>query len=136
MDGISLLPTILNPQKSLPERAFFIESGIFPNQKLSREKTIEIGKEFYEVNPGSGELEIKPNKLKYFDEQKLYGIIDGNWVLALYPDDKTYIAVIQNLATGEWTDDLHDAFAQKTPAAILYQQLKHFYGKKLFLPLP
>lgn len=136
MDGISLLPAILNPQESLPERVFFIESGIFPNQKLSKEKTMEIGKEFYEVNPSSGELEIKPNKLKYFDDQKLYGIIDGNWVLALYPDDKTYIAVIQNLSTGEWTDDLHDPFAQKTPADILYQHLKHFYGKKLFLPLP
>ncbi len=135
MDGISLLPAILDPQNSLPERTFFIESGIFPNQKLSKEKTMEIGKEFYEVNPNSGELEIKPDKLKYFDEQKLYGIIDGHWILALYPDDETYIAIIQNLSTGEWTDDLHDPFAQKTPANRLYLQLQRFYGKKLFLPL-
>ncbi|BCA96857.1 hypothetical protein TUM19329_32180 [Legionella antarctica] len=136
MDGISLLPAIFNSQHSLPERTFFIESGIYPNQKPSKEKTMEIGKEFYEVNPHSGELEIKTDKLKYFDQQKLYGIIEGNWVLALYPDDKTYIAVIQNLSTGEWTDDLHDAFAKKSPANILYQQLQQFYGKKLFLPLP
>ncbi|WP_231865864.1 sulfatase-like hydrolase/transferase [Legionella fallonii] len=136
MDGISLLPAILNPQAQLPERAFFIESGMFPNQLLSKEKAMEIGKEFYTVNPNSDELEIKQNKLKYFDDQKLYGIISGNWVLALYPDDRTYIAVIQNLSNGEWTDDLHSTFAQKTPASVLSQQLYHFYGKKLFLPLP
>lgn len=136
MDGISLLPAILNPQNVLPERAFFIESGMFPNQLLSKEKAMEIGKEFYRVNPKSGELEIKPDKLKYFDNQKLYGIISGNWVLALYPDEKTYIAIIQNLSTGEWSDDLHSDFAQKTPASLLYQQLHDFYGKKLYLPLP
>ncbi len=136
MDGISLLPAILNPQSLLPERAFFIESGMFPNQLLSKEKAMEIGKEFYRVNPKSGELEIKPDKLKYFDNQKLYGIISGHWVLALYPDEKSYIAIIQNLSNGEWTDDLHSDFAQKTPASVLYQQLYHFYGKKLFLPLP
>ena len=136
MDGISLLPAIIDPQTSLPQRTFFIASGMFPNQIISKEKAMQIGEEFYKVNPTSGELEIKPDKLKYFDDQKLYGIISDNWVLALYPDDKTYIPVIQNLSNGEWTDDLHSAFAKKTPADSLYLQLKHFYGKKLYLPLP
>lgn len=136
MDGISLLPAILDAQKNLPQRTFFIESGMFPNQKLSRSKAMAIGKEFYTVNPGSGELEIKSDKLQYFDNQKLYGIISGDWVLALYPDDKTYIGVIQNLKTGQWTDDLHSVFAQQTPADSLYREMQHFYGTKLFLPLP
>lgn len=136
IDGISLLPSILNPKHPLPQRTFFIESGMFPNQSLSKEKAMEIGAEFYNVNPVNGELEIKPDKLKFFDEQRLYGIINGDWVLALYPDYKTYIPVIQNLSTGEWTDDLHSTFAKKTPADSLYQQLKQFYGKKIFLPLP
>ena len=136
MDGISLLPAILNPQQTLPQRTFFIASGMFPNQSLSKEKAIEIGEEFYNVNPVSDELEIKPDKLKFFDDQRLYGIISGDWVLALYPDDKTYIPVIQNLVSGEWTDDLHSTFAKKTPADNLYQQLKQFYGTKLYLPLP
>jgi hypothetical protein len=136
IDGISLLPSIMNPHTTLPQRTFYIESGMFPNQSLSKEKTIEIGAEFYFVNAENSELEIKPDKLKYFDDQKLYGAISGDWVLALYPDTKTYRPVIQNLVTGQWSDDLHSNFAKKTPADNLYQQMKQFYGKKLYLPLP
>ncbi|KTD11515.1 putative Sulfatase [Legionella gratiana] len=136
MDGISLLPAVLNPNHALPNRTFFIESGIFPNQKLSKEKSIKIGHLFYMVNPETGELEIKPNKLQYFEEQKLYGIIKNNWVLVLYPDDKNYIPVIQNLTTGAWDDDLKSNFAKTSPASQMYQQLHKFYGNKLFLPLP
>lgn len=136
MDGISLLPAVLNPNYVLPKRTFFIESGIFPNQKLSKEKSIKIGRLFYMVNPETGELEIKPQKLKYFDEQKLYGVIKNNWVLVLYPDDKTYIPVIQNLDTGAWDDNLQSNFARSTPASQMVQQLHQFYGNKLFLPLP
>lgn len=136
MDGISLLPSILNPLQLLPQRIFFIESGMFPNQLLSKQKSIEIGKLFYNVNPVSGELEIKPDKIKTVNEQKLYGLISGDWVLALYPDARTYVPVIQNLATGLWSDDLHSDFAQSTPAKEMYQQMQQFYGSKLFLPLP
>ncbi|KTC91971.1 sulfatase-like hydrolase/transferase [Legionella cincinnatiensis] len=136
MDGISLLPAVLNSSYILPKRTFFIESGIFPNQKLSKEKSIKIGHLFYMVNPETGELEIKPNKLQYFEEQKLYGIIKNNWVLVLYPDEKNYIPVIQNLSTGAWDDDLKSNFAKATPASQMYQQLHQFYGNKLFLPLP
>lgn len=135
MDGISLLPSILNSQHKLPERTFFIESGIFPNQILSKEKSLEIGREFYRVNPNTGNLEIKPNKLRDFNEQKLYGIIKDNWVLALYPDEKTYIGIIQNLSTGGWVDDLNSQFAKTTPVDQMYQQLVKFYGGKIFLPL-
>ena len=136
MDGISLLSSILNPKYVLPKRTFFIESGMFPNQKLSKEKSIHIGELYYTVNPNTGELEIKPDKLQFFDDQKIYGIIKDDWILALYPDEKTYIAVIQNLSSGAWIDDLHSDFAQSTPADQMYQQLHQFYGKKLFLPLP
>jgi len=134
MDGISLLQSIQNPQQDLPERTFFIESGMFPNQLLSKEQSIEIGAKFYQVNPDNGELEIKSDKLDYFNEQKLYGIIRGNWILALYPDKKTYIPVIQNLTSGLWIDDLQSDFAKITPADQLYQELRQFYGKKLFRP--
>jgi hypothetical protein len=136
MDGISLLPAIINPKHTLPERTFFIESGIFPNQLLSKNKAMEIGKEFYTVNPNTGEIEMNVDKLKYFNDQKLYGIIEGDWILALYPDDKTYIAVIQNLTTGAWIDDLHSEFAKSTPADRMYKEMHRFYGSRLYLPLP
>ncbi|EHL29377.1 sulfatase-like hydrolase/transferase [Legionella drancourtii] len=136
MDGISLLPSIRNPLFSLPQRIFFIESGMFPNQLLSKKKSIKIGELFYNVNPLSGELEIKPEKLQAISEQKLYGIIYGDWVLALYPEKRTYIPVIQNLLSGLWIDNLHSNFAQSTPAQQMYQQMQQFYGHELFLPLP
>ena len=73
--------------------------------------------------------------LQALAQQKLYGIISKDWILALYPNDQSYIAVIQNLKTGEWTDDLRSDFAKSTPADLLYQQLQYFYGKKLSLPV-
>lgn len=136
MDGISLLPSILDPLFSLPQRIFFIESGMFPNQLLSKKKSIKIGELFYNVNPLSGELEIKPEKQQAISKQKLYGIIYGDWVLALYPGKRTYIPVIQNLLSGLWIDNLHSDFAQSTPAQQMYQQMQQFYGRELFLPLP
>lgn len=136
MDGISLLHSIINPQQNLPQRTFFIESGMFPNQDFSKEKAIELGHILFRVNPDSGELEIKPQELININNNKLYGVIQGDWILALYPDEKSYIPVIQNLATGAWIDDLHSDFAQQTPAAELAKELQKFYGKKLVLPIP
>lgn len=136
MDGISLLQSILNPDKTLPERTFFIESGMFPNQDFSKEKAIELGHRIYTVNPKTGELELKPDELIKINNEKLYGVISGDWILALYPDDTSYIPVIQNLSNGKWTDDLNSSFAKTTPAATLKRQIKNFYGKKLTLPIP
>lgn len=131
MDGISLLPSIRDKKYSLSSRSFFIESGMFPNQRLSKEKIRDIGRTFYKVNPSSGQLEIKSDKRTFFDEQRLYGIIKDDWVLALYPDKHTYIPILQNLFTGAWSDDWNSRFVQQAPASELYTQLKQFYGKKL-----
>ncbi len=136
MDGISLLSAILHPDVFLPQRTFFIESGMFPNQLLSRQKSMEIGKLFYNINSVNGELEIKPEKINVINQQKIYGIISGDWILALYPNKKTYLPIIQNLTTGAWSDDLHSDFAKSTPAQQMYNRMRHFYGNKLFLPLP
>lgn len=135
MDGRSLMQSILNPSLKPPQRNFFIESGMFPNQDISKRKAMAIGKQFYKVNPQTGELELKASGLTAIAKQKIYGIIKGNWVLALYPDDKSYIPVIQNLITGQWTDDLNSHFAKSTPVAQLIQSLSQFYGTYLFLPI-
>ncbi|KTD49159.1 sulfatase-like hydrolase/transferase [Legionella quateirensis] len=136
MDGISLLNSVLNSKSPLPQRTFFIESGMYPNQDFSKEKAIEIGHKIYNVNPKTGELELKPNELIKINHDKLYGVIRGNWILALYPDDNSYIPVIQNLKTGQWIDNLDSDFAKSTPAAQLAKDLQNFYGKKLAFPIP
>ncbi|CZI75159.1 TPA: sulfatase-like hydrolase/transferase [Legionella pneumophila subsp. pneumophila] len=135
MDGISLLPTVLNPNTPLPHRTFFIESGMYPNQDFTKEKAIELGKKIYKVNPDTGQLELRPDELIQVNNQKLYGVISGNWILALYPDDNTYIPVILNLSTGEWIDNLQSDFAKSSPAEKLKRQLQEFYGKKLAYPI-
>lgn len=135
MDGISLLQSIIDPDAVLPNRSFFIESGMYPNQDFSKEKAIALGHKLFNVNNETGELELKANELIAINNHKLYGIIGGNWVFALYPDEQSYIPVIQNLVTGEWIDDLQSDFAQKTPAKRLKQQLQHYYRNKLVLPI-
>ncbi|MFI4919032.1 MAG: sulfatase-like hydrolase/transferase [Legionellales bacterium] len=136
MDGISVLPSILNPSLSPSNRAFFIESGMQPNQVVDAMKAREIAKKSYTINPHTLNIEIKNSALKSINNQKLYGIIKDNWVLALYPDDAAYIAVIQNLSTGQWIDNLDTKFAQSTPAAALAKQVQQFYGNKLTFPIP
>ncbi|MDI1352991.1 MAG: sulfatase, partial [bacterium] len=130
-DGISLLPAIINPKYILPERYFYLESGMCPNQSFSRKKTLELGKLFYWVNPDNDELEIKPNALKAINDHKLYGIIQGDWIFALYPDDKSYIPIIQNLSTGQWSDDFYSRFSKSTPSHKLYAKIRQYYGKQL-----
>lgn len=78
---------------------------------------------------------MKPDELIQVNNQKLYGVISGNWILALYPDDNTYITVILNLSTGEWIDNLQSDFAKSSPAEKLKRQLQEFYGKKLAYPI-
>lgn len=136
MDGVSLLNSVLNPKLLLPQRTFFIESGMFPNQNFTKEEAIELGHQIYNINPITGELELKPDELIKINNDKLYGAIRGNWILALYPDDTSYIPVIQNLATGQWIDNLDSDFAKTTPAVQLAKELKHFYRNKLAFPIP
>jgi hypothetical protein len=135
MDGLSLMDIIQHPTTQIQERTFFIESGMFPNQEISKKRAIGIGKKLYQVNPSTTELEIKPEQLPTIMRQKLYGVIQGSWVFALYPNQKTYIPVIQNLATGQWSDKLEDAFATASPAPIMYQELQKFYHDELVLDL-
>ena len=128
MDGISLLSSINEPKRPFPTRTFYLESGMYPNQNLSKEKVLAIGRLFYHVNSEDNELEIKDSALKLLDKQKLYAIINKNWILALYPDrDGHYIPVIQNLENGQWDDTLNGPFAKTTPAHKLYQKLIRFY---------
>jgi phosphoglycerol transferase MdoB-like AlkP superfamily enzyme len=135
VDGISILSTIINPKYELPQRMFYIESGMYPNQGFSKEKAIELGRKIFIVNPHNKELELKSNALININEHKLYGIIKGNWILALYPDISSYIPVIQNLHSGQWVDDLNSNFAQSTPAVELKEELIKFYGKQIVLPI-
>lgn len=117
-DGTSLL----HPK----ERCFFLESGMFPNQDISKEKALRIGKRYYRINPQTTAMELRQDKLDHINQQKIYGVIQGEWILALYPDKKKYLPVIQNLSSGQWSDAWDDAFTQASPAYGMYSALHEF----------
>lgn len=130
VDGHSLLNAIEQEHFVLPNRSFIMESGMLPNQFISPEKAEMLGKEFFTIDPYKGTLQLKKNKISKLDSDKLYGLIEGDWVLALYPDDDEYIPVILHLSDGKWTDRLNTEFAKKSPAKHMLSQLEHFYSKK------
>lgn len=129
-DGISLLHAILTNAR--PEkRPFFLESGELPNQIVSRERARILGKLLYEVNANNNQLQLRSDKLPLLDALKLYAILDGNWLIALYPDDYQYITVILRLNDNQWTDNLNSTFARSSPAKSMLKQLLQFYQQEL-----
>ncbi len=87
-DGTSLLSSFFNTEVQIPERAFIMESGMLPNQLLSRDKARILGQQFFTVDKKSGQLEIKKEEVATLDAMKLYAIVYKNWLLALYPEKK------------------------------------------------
>ena len=130
-DGISLFSTLVNQSTPPANRLFILESGMLPNQFISRTKAIEYGKLLFQVNPDNFHLELRPDKLNDINSMKLYGILQGDWLLTLYPDDKQYITVILRLSDNRWTDDLNSTFAKSSPIESMLQQLRQFYQEEL-----
>ena len=129
VDGISLLASILG-QNTLEERTFIMESGMLPNQFLSREKARMLGQAFFTVQTQTGQLEVKKKALATLDALKLYAVIKGHWIIALYPDDTGYLPITLNLKNGKWSDNLNSDFAKQSPALSMLNDLDAFYNKK------
>lgn len=127
VDGISLLDAIRDAHPILPHRRFFLESGMLPNQFLSREKAKALGQQYFTITP-QGQLQLNSGQLAALDAMKLYAVLDGNWLLALYPDDDGSIPVIMRLTDYFWVDDLNTAFAEHAPAGSMFEELKRFYA--------
>lgn len=127
MDGISLINTLLSGEQPEQNRPFMLESGMFPNQFLTRDKALVYAQAIFRVNPENNRLEIRPEKLPVINAMKLYGMIQGDWLLALYPKGQYYITVILRLNDGQWTDNPESDFARKSPLANRLDQLRSFY---------
>lgn len=144
VDGLSLLDNLLYQLKPPAGRAFMLESGMLPNQILTRKSALQYGKLFFRVNPTNERLEINPAAMDYINANKLYGILQGNWILVLYPDRLNYIPVILRLNDGKWSDDPDALFTKKSPMANMLRQLRSFYKNdlatypytRLILPAP
>jgi arylsulfatase A-like enzyme len=130
IDGISLLKSITDHNAPLPHRTFMMESGMLPNQFLTREKTRLLGKKFFTIDSISGKVHLRKEELATLDAQKLYGVITEDWILALYPDDVGYIPITLNLKSGQWSDNLRMPFSKQSPAEKMLDRMETFYQKK------
>lgn len=127
MDGVSLLSSLYDKNATPLERAFIMESGMLPNQLITSKNASRLGRKFFSVEKQNNQLQIREREIKTLDALKLYGIIEGDWVLALYPDDDGYIPVIQRLSDDHWVDDLTSDFARSSPALALLKKTEQFY---------
>jgi hypothetical protein len=129
MDGMSLAAWINDKKTSSPppQRAFIMESGMLPNQALSKAHARRLAKKYFMVNQDNGFLEIRREQLANLNRMKLYGIVEGDWLLALYPTNKGYLPIILQLKSGAWMDALDNDFAKASPADHLLHELSVFY---------
>jgi arylsulfatase A-like enzyme len=127
-EGISLRNTIIN-STPLPARMFIMESGMLPNQFVTREKVKLLGQQFFVVKDDA-RVQLRKQELSALNDLKLYAIIKGPWIMALYPDDAGYIPVILNLKSSQWTDEFDTDFVKKSPAKHMLLYLQQFYHKK------
>lgn len=130
-EGISLMDTLLNPAHPLPARAFFLESGLLPNVSLSIAMLTDALRDLYVIENQA--LHLRKDKLAAIHAQKLFGIIENDWLLALYPTKNQYIPVIYQFSTGLWSDAPESAFMQNSPFQAMHAQLKAFYQQSFIL---
>lgn len=117
-------------------RPLFLESDfspesirtVYPN---TRQVVLE-GVNFFQINPKTTRLTMKTDMEDMIIHSKQYAIIQGDWMLALYPQNPTLdLAVLINRKTGYWTFDLHSSFAQSAHASQLLHSLQIFYGNDI-----
>ena len=139
-DGISLLQKILNPESKLIQRAFILESGMLPNLLIATNNKVflhqsvginELMNNLYKINKKTQYIELKKDKLLQVNASKLYGIIDGHWLLALYPNQLQYIPVLMNLHNKKWTDSANSVFAKTNHLQKLLKKLQMMYNNDL-----
>jgi hypothetical protein len=90
------------------------------------------GVQLFQIDPKTTLLTTKPSMGEMIIRSKQYAAIEGEWMLALYPQNKEMrLPVLINLSSGKWTTDLHSAFAKQAKAMQLLAHLKQFYGTEI-----
>jgi arylsulfatase A-like enzyme len=115
---------------------FFMESDFSPAAVRSVHPELRAvvleGLDFFHIDPLTTQLTVKNQMAAVIISSKQFADIYGKWELALYPQGPhCMIPILVNLQTGNWTNDLHSAFAQQSPATHMLQALQQFYGVSL-----
>ena len=114
----------------------FLESDFTPEAIRTvypeTRKVVLEGVQLFQIDPSTTRLTVKEQMASMIINSKQYADIYGEWMLALYPQNKNvHMPILINLVTGEWTNDLNSAFAQRSPALHMMERLKAFYGEEL-----
>ncbi len=138
MSGYSLKPLLLNTHSQLPNRPFFLESGLsLPELNQEDPDIAKIMKEtlnLYRVNPNNGRLLLKTEKMPTLVKRKQQGMLFKDWLIAKIPSYTsagTDRYVIFNLTSGKWTDHLGGSFAKDAPLDTMQQYWQHFFNERL-----
>lgn len=138
VSGISLLNEIQGNilTANFSNRHVFLESDyspaairtVYPEVKEVMLQGIDI----FQINPKTTRLTVKKSMAAKIIASKQYADIYQDWMLALYPQaNNKRIAILINLNSGQWTSDLHSEFAQHSPAELMMEKLRGFYGDEV-----
>jgi hypothetical protein len=136
--GQSLAVMMLSRQAVLPTKHqhIFLESDYTPEAIRTvypeMRRVLLEGIQLFEINPSNTRLTVRKHMGAMIINSKQYADIYGGWMLALYPKNQySRVAILINLVSGKWTNDLHSAFAQHSPAAQMLMALRAFYGSEI-----
>ena len=134
--GISLLSLIQGRQQAANLRHIFMESDFSPAAIRTvypeARKVMMEGIEIFQINPLTTRLTVKDSMATKIIASKQYADIYGEWMLALYPQDKNKrMPILINLNNGQWTNDLQSGFAKTSPAELMLAELRAFYGNEI-----
>lgn len=121
---------------NLKHYPIFLESDFSPSAILQVfpdvHQTILQGINIFKIDLQTAHLIVKSDMLAKILQSKQYAVIDGEWMLALYPQNNhQYTPVLVNLNSGMWTIYLQSSFAKSSPVKKLLTQLKRFYGSEI-----
>lgn len=134
--GKSLILALETGQRLPLKGPIFLESDFSPEAIRTvypeTRKALLDGVELFKIDPATTRLFVKDDMEKMIIRSKQYANIYGDWILALYPQaDEVYMPILVNLVTGKWSNDLKSSFALLSPAYLMLDQLKTFYGDEI-----
>src|SRR5262249_37314617 len=92
-------------------------------------KVLFEGIDYFRIDPKTTRVVVRDSMLQMILSSKQYADYYGDWVLALYPQNrKVMTPVLVNLKTGYWTVDLKSEFANNSPADHMLRAMKVFFG--------
>ena len=134
-DGRSLMPFLQGQLNQHWDRPLYLETGLTPSE-LRRNNTAlphSVGAimQDYELHMNNM-ISLKPHAAYQLIRFKQRAVIQGHWLLALYPIHLPHVTtILVNLNNGLWTDDLQSALAQQAPVSQLIASLKQLYGAEI-----